>query len=93
MFIHPLVPQRMQEKLAKVSLWPKCLWPKGNSGQSVILANVSLYFMKKIRKKTKCNTVPPLEKRILTKVVQWCRPPEVINHLPFHPQSLKLFEI
>jgi hypothetical protein len=24
-FIRPLVPQRKQEKLAKVSLWPKCL--------------------------------------------------------------------
>ena len=37
-FIHPLVPQRKQEKLAKVSLWPK-----SHSGQSVILAIVSLW--------------------------------------------------
>ena len=33
-----LVPQRKQEKLAKVSLWPK-----SHSGQSVILAKVSLW--------------------------------------------------
>ena len=35
-----LEPQRKQEKLAKVSLWPKCLWPIGYSGQCVILAKV-----------------------------------------------------
>ena len=45
-FIHPLVPQRKQEKLGKVSLWPRChwlysLWPKFFSGQSVILAKFS----------------------------------------------------
>ena len=42
-FIHPLVPQRKHEKLAKMSLWPKCLWPKCHSGQSVSLAKVSLW--------------------------------------------------
>ena len=42
-FFHPLVPQRKQEKLAKMSLWPKCLWPKCHSGQSVSLAKVSLW--------------------------------------------------
>ena len=40
-FIHPLVPQRKQEKLAKVSLWPKCHWPKCHSGQSVIGQSVT----------------------------------------------------
>ena len=34
-FIHPLVPQRKQEKLAKLSLWPKCHWPNCHSGQNV----------------------------------------------------------
>jgi hypothetical protein len=34
-FIRPLVPQKKEEKLAKVSLWPKCLWPKCHSGQTV----------------------------------------------------------
>ena len=42
-FFHPLVPQRKQEKLTKMSLWPKCLWPKCHSGQSVSLAKVSLW--------------------------------------------------
>ena len=40
---HPLVPQRKQEKLAKMSLRPKCLWPKSHSGQSVTLAKKSLW--------------------------------------------------
>ena len=41
-FIHPLVPQRKQEKLAKVSLCPKCLWPKCHSGQSVTGQSVTI---------------------------------------------------
>ena len=41
-FIHPLVPQRKQEKLAKMSLWPKRLWPKCHSGQSVSGQSVTL---------------------------------------------------
>ena len=41
-FIHPLVPQRKQEKLAKVSLWPKCHSGQSVTGQSVTLAKVSL---------------------------------------------------
>ena len=36
-----LVPQTKQEKLAKVSLWPKCHWPKCHSGQSVIGQSVT----------------------------------------------------
>jgi hypothetical protein len=36
-FIHPLIPQRKQEKLAKMSLWPKC-----HFDQSVTLTKVSL---------------------------------------------------
>ena len=40
-FIHPLVPQRKHEKLAKVSLWPKCHSGQSVSGQSVTLAKVS----------------------------------------------------
>ena len=52
-FIHPLVPQRKQEKLAKVSLWPKChsgqsvtgqkVTSQCNTGQSVSPAKVSLW--------------------------------------------------
>ena len=41
-FIHPLVPQRKHEKLAKVSLWPKCHSGQCVTGQSVTLAKVSL---------------------------------------------------